>query len=135
MSKFSGMKVKLFIKDTVTGKILGGQKNATLNRSAETIDATSKDAEGFWQESIAGFKSWSIDCDGALIESDSAYEILETAFLNSANVDVYLDLPSGTKYQGNATITDFPLEFPYDDLATYSVSFQGSGALVKSTTI
>ncbi|WP_026688796.1 phage major tail protein, TP901-1 family [Alteribacter aurantiacus] len=127
--KITGMKVKLFIKDATTGKVLAGQKNASLSRSAETIDATSKDTEGFWKENLQGFKEWSVDCDGAFIESDEAYGILETAFINSENVDVYLELPSGTKYEGNATITDFSLEFPYDDLVTYSLSLQGSGAL------
>lgn len=129
MAKISGMKVKLFIKDATTGQVLAGQRNATLNRSAESIDATSKDTAGFWTESLQGFKSWSIDADGAFVESDVAYELLETAFLNSENVDVYLELPSGTKYEGNATITDFSLEAPYDDLVTYSISLQGSGAL------
>lgn len=130
------MKVKLYIEDATTGKVLAGQRNATLSRSAETIDATSKDSVGFWKESLAGFKEWSIDCDGAFIESDAAYKILETAFVNSENVNVYLELPSGTKYRGNCTITDFSLEAPYDDLVTYSISLQGSGALntVATTT-
>ena len=123
------MKVKLFIKDATTGKVLAGQRNATLNRSAESIDATSKDTAGFWKESVAGFKEFSIEADGAFVESDVAYGLLETAFLNSENVDIYLELPSGTKYEGNATITDFSLEAPYDDLVTYSLSLQGNGAL------
>jgi TP901-1 family phage major tail protein len=130
MAKITGMKVKLFIKDATTGKVLAGQKNATLSRSAESIDATSKDTVGFWKESLQGFKEFSIDADGAYVESDVAYGLLEEAFLNSENVDVYLEMPSGTKYEGNVTITDFSLEFPYDDLVTYSLSLQGNGALV-----
>lgn len=129
MAKMTGMKCKVYIEDALTGKLLAGQKNATLSRSAETIDATSKDTAGFWKESLAGFKEWSIDCDGAFIESDVAYGLLETAFINSENVVVYIELPSGTKYKGETTITDFSLEFPYDDLVTYSISLQGSGAL------
>ncbi|KZZ86230.1 phage major tail protein, TP901-1 family [Bacillus sp. SJS] len=132
-SKITGMKVKLYIKDAATGKVLAGQRNASLSRSAETIDATSKDTEGFWKESLQGFKEFSIDADGAFIESDEAYSILETAYVNSENVDVYLELPSGTKYEGNCTITDFSLDFPYDDLVTYSLSLRGSGALVVTT--
>ncbi|MBJ8030238.1 MULTISPECIES: phage major tail protein, TP901-1 family [Bacillus cereus group] len=129
MAKMTGMKCKVYIEDATTGKLLAGQRNATLSRSAETVDATSKDTAGFWKESLAGFKEWSIDCDGAFVESDAAYGLLETAFINSENVNVYIELPSGTKYKGNCTITDFSLEFPYDDLVTYSISLQGSGAL------
>src|SRR4051812_3111460 len=106
-SKISGMKVKLFIKDVATGKLLAGQKNATLSRSAETIDSTSKDTEGNWTESLPGFKSFSIEADGALVLDDAAYEILEDAFIAGENVNVYLEFPSGTKYEGNCTITDF----------------------------
>lgn len=133
MAKMTGMKCKVFIKDATTGKLLAGQRNATLSRSAETVDATSKDTAGFWKESLAGFKEWSIYCDGAFIESDQAYGLLETAFINSENVIVYIELPSGTKYEGETTITDFSLEFPYDDLVTYSISLQGSGALATVT--
>ncbi|SFF17568.1 phage major tail protein, TP901-1 family [Bacillus sp. OV194] len=129
MAKLSGMKVKLFVKDPTTGKLLAGQRNASLSRSAESVDATSKDTAGFWKESIAGFKEWSIDAEGAYVESDEAYALLETAFLNSENVDIYLEFPSGAKYEGNATIVDSSLELPYDDLVTYSLSFQGNGAL------
>ncbi|PER08882.1 phage major tail protein, TP901-1 family [Bacillus cereus] len=135
--KMTGMKCKFYIEDATTGKLLAGQRNATLSRSAETVDATSKDTSGFWKENLAGFKEWSIDCDGAFIESDTAYGLLETAFINSNNVTVYIELPSGTKYKGETTITDFSLEFPYDDLVTYSISLQGSGALetIEGTTV
>ncbi|PEY23104.1 phage major tail protein, TP901-1 family [Bacillus anthracis] len=127
--KISGMKVKLYIEEATTGKVLAGQRNASLSRSAESIDATSKDTEGNWKESLQGFKEWSIDSDGAFVESDEAYAILERAFLDSENVNVYLEFPSGAKYRGNCTITDFSLDMPYDDLVTYSISLQGNGAL------
>lgn len=132
MAKISGMKVKLYIKDATTGTVLGGQRNATLNRSAESIDATSKDTTGGWKENVVGFKEWSIDADGCYIESDAAYESLETAFNAGTEVEVYLEFPSGQKQTGFANITDFPLDFPYDDLCTYSLTLQGTGALTKT---
>lgn len=128
MAKITGMQVKLYVMD-VTGKVLAGQKNATLNRSADSVDATSKDTAGFWKENLAGFKEFSIDADGAYVVDDAAYEALETAFINSESVDVYLEFPSGKKYSGNCIITDFSLEAPFDDLVSYNISLQGSGAL------
>jgi TP901-1 family phage major tail protein len=132
MAKMQGMKCKVYIVDTTTDTVLAGQRSATLNRSAETIDATSKDTEGYWKENLQGFKEWSIDCDGALVESDAAYALLEGKFLNSENVDVKIIMGSGTEYSGNAVLTDFPLDMPYDDLVTYSLSLTGSGALTKT---
>ncbi len=131
--------MKCFVKvmdlsDPTNPKVLAGQRNATLNRSAETLDATSKDTAGYWKENLQGFKEWSVDCDGVLVESDTALGALEDRFLNSENVNVVIELASGTTYQGNAVITDFPIEMPYDDLVTYSLSLTGSGALTKSTT-
>ncbi|ARK29049.1 phage major tail protein, TP901-1 family [Halalkalibacter krulwichiae] len=129
MAKMTGMKCLVKILKEGTDLVLAGQRNASLTRSAESIDATSKDTEGFWKESLQGFKEWSIDADGAYVSNDAAYTELERSFINSENVDVLIELPSGTKYVGNATITDFSMEFPYDDLVTYSISLQGNGAL------
>lgn len=130
----SGVKVKVFLVGGEGNSVLGGQRGATLNRSAETLDSTSKDGEG-WAESIAGLKSWGIDADGVLIESDKAYEILENAYLNSEPITAYIELPSGTKYVGETIITDLPIEAPHDDLVTYSVSLTGSGKLTKTDSV
>ena len=115
-------------------KILGGQRSATLNRSADTIDVTNKESEG-WQENLAGLKNWGLDTDGLVVENSEAYTYLEECFMESKEVDAYLTTPMGKKYTGKAIITDFPLEAPYDDAATYSVTFTGSGKLEKSDSV
>lgn len=117
--------------------LLGGQRNATLNRSAETIDATSKDTEGNWMENIAGFKSWGVDMEAAYISDDAAYKVLEDAFLAGNNVYVLVIFGEptassvGNAMTGEVTITDFPIDLPYNDLVTYSLTLGGSGALKK----
>lgn len=115
----------------IASNSLGGQRGASLNRSSETIDSTTKDSNG-WKENEYGIKEWSVDCDGLFVESDAAYEALETAFIDGTKVSLEIAFPSGLKYSGSALITDFPLEAPYDDNVTYSVSFQGDGALTKT---
>lgn len=111
-------------------KPVAAQRGATLNRSAETLDITSKDSDG-WKENLAGLKEWSIDADGLLVESDDAFKKLETAFMDSEKIKIQLQTASGNKYEGDAIITDFPIEAPYDDVATYSLSFTGAGKLAK----
>lgn len=110
---------------------VGGQRGATLNRSSETIDVSNK-VSGDWKKSISGLKEWSVDADGLLALTDAGFEALETAFNNS--VEVLIQIAKGTDlvYSGNAIITDFPIEAPYDDVATYSVSFTGTGALTRA---
>ncbi|SHK48969.1 phage major tail protein, TP901-1 family [Paramaledivibacter caminithermalis] len=115
-----------------TYNILGGQRGATLNRSSETIDITTKSSSG-WRENEASIKEWSIEADGLLVESDTAFSDLESAYMNGTKVLVELATAAGNKYSGEALITDFPIEAPYDDTATYSVTLQGTGALTKTT--
>jgi TP901-1 family phage major tail protein len=135
MAKIAGVDVLLKVETgvdatsgTVTYTVLGGQSGATLNRSAETIDVTSKDAQG-WAESIAGVKSWSIECEGFIVEDDTALTKLEDAFNARTKLKAQIVFPSGKKYEGDVFITDFPMEFPQDDAVTFSVTLQGTGAL------
>lgn len=131
MAKLAGVDVLVYIGTDV----VGGQSGATLNRSAETIDTTSKDAGG-WAESIVGIKNWSIECEGFIVESDIALEALETAWNNRTTVSVEIRFPGGTgkkKYTGTAYVTEFPVEFPQDDAVTYKITLQGTGALTIGT--
>ena len=134
MSKMRGIKCKVAIVDDLdTSKVIAGQRDATLNRSAGNIDASSKDSD--WRENEIGVKEWSLDTGALLIESDEAYTILEDKFMNDEKVSVVVTLASGTEYKGQAIITDFPIELPYEDLVTYSISFTGDGALTKTPTV
>ena len=121
-----GLDIKISIGET----FLAGQRGATLNRSAETIDITNKVSAG-WKEMITSVKEWSVDCDGVFVAGDAALEQLETAFNSNTVVDV--KITDGTwGYKGKAIITDFPIEAPYDDAATYSLTLQGTGELTSA---
>ncbi|SFG10667.1 phage major tail protein, TP901-1 family [Sporolactobacillus nakayamae] len=137
MAKVKGVNCKLYVVDSdpENPTILAGQRNATLNRSTDTIETTAKDSEGGWKENEAAFKEWSIDADGLLVESDAAYDTLEEKFNNSEKVDVVIIMQNGSKYKGKAVLNDFPIEMPYDDMATYSSSFTGDGPLTKTPAV
>jgi TP901-1 family phage major tail protein len=125
MAKVKGIDVVL----KIGANTLGGQRNATLNRSAELIEVTDKTSTGQWKENVSGYKEWSVDCDGLYVVSDTAYGALVTAFNAGTAVTITLTDSSTITYTGSAYITDFPLEAPYDDAVTYSVSLTGTGAL------
>lgn len=110
--------------------IVAKQRGATLNRDADAIDTTAKDST--WKGSEMSFKSWSVECDGLFVEDDTALLALETAFNSGNKVSVVVSLPSGDTQGGDAVITSFPIEAPYDDNATYSLTLQGDGALTKT---
>ena len=134
MSKIAGVDVLLYVETGTPGTytVLGGQSGATLNRSTNVMDTTSKDANG-WAENVAGINSWSLECDGFIAASDTALDSLETAWEDRTGVKAQILMPSGKKYTGNCIISDFPMEFPQDGAATFKISLTGTGALAVTT--
>lgn len=110
--------------------LVAGQRGASLNRSTDEADITSKDSAG-WHEGLPTTRTWGIDADGLVIEDDTGYVALEDAWRAGTQVQVELSTPAGNTEIGMATITDFPVDMPYDGETTYSISLAGSGALVR----
>lgn len=111
---------------------VGGQRSLTINRSADTVEVTSKDTDGGWKSFISGMKEWSIDTDGIYVKDDESHKILSKAFDAGSPVciKVYNNKLKKGMFGGLATITDYPIEAPYDDSVTYSMTFSGMGKLV-----
>lgn len=127
--KLRGIDILLYAGEEEDRKVVGGQRGATLNRSSEPLDTTAKDNEGGWKTSITGFKEWSIEAEGILMTGNEGFNAVEDAFLSSKPIMVELSTPGGRKYKGLGIITELPIEAPYDDMATYSLTIQGAGAL------
>ena len=130
----AGKDILLTLWNTDGTKLLAisGQQGLTINCSAETIEVNSKSTEGGWKDSLAGMKEWSIDNDGLWVASDNAHKALATAFRDGSPVCVKVINKKTNKglFGGLAVITDYPIEAPYDDAVTYSITLQGKGALV-----
>jgi TP901-1 family phage major tail protein len=110
---------------------VGGQRGGKLNHSADAIDVTAKDSLGF-KEFEYGFHEWDIAGDGVLIEDDEAFKLLEDAFFANEKVNIQMLTQGGNKYSGRAVISDFPIDAPYKDTATYNIKFKGDGKLIKT---
>lgn len=111
---------------------ISGQQGLTINRSADSIEITSKDTQGGWKSYLTGMKEWSIDNDGLYVPSDQSHKILSQAFENGDPVCV--KVVDGKRkvgmFGGLAVVTDYPIEAPYDDAVTYSITLSGMGALI-----
>lgn len=114
---------------------VGGQQSLTINRSADTVEITSKDTQGGWKSYIAGMKEWSIDTEGIYVKDDESHKILSKAFDagDPVCIKVYDNKQKKGMFGGLAVITDYPIEAPYDDSVTYSMTFSGMGKLVDLT--
>ena len=112
----------------VGSQVVGGQRNASLEMSAETIDTTVKTTGG-WASKITGIKSWTSSCDGVYFVDDAGLEAAQTAFMNGTAVNLEFTNSSGLAYSGQAVITSMSVEAGQEDIVSYTISFEGTGAL------
>jgi predicted secreted protein len=111
----------------INNKVVGGQQNASLVRQAAVIDITNK-INGEWSESLAGTKSWSINCGGLYLVDSTSLEIIEDAFLKNYPVEVSFAI-GDQKYSGSCLIVDFPLNTIFNNQFKYNMRLLGTGAL------
>lgn len=124
MSAIKGLDVLIKVGSTV----VGGQRNASLEMSAETIDTTVKSTGG-WAAKIPGIKSWTSSCDGVYFLNDTGLAAAQTAFMNGTEVKLEFSKASGLAYSGQAVITSMSVEAGQEDVVSYTISFEGTGAL------
>lgn len=115
---------------------VGGQKTASLKRSAEEIDASCKTSGG-WKTTLAGQKSWSLDMESVVVQDNTGKEALDYAYENGVQVHIKLEenvggAATGNVFHGWAAVTDYSLDAPQDDVTTISATLSGAGALTTS---
>lgn len=130
----AGKDIILAVFDSTGENLLAvaGQQGLTINRSKDSIEVTSKDTVGGWKSKIGGMKEWSIDNDGLYVANHGSHKALTKAF-NEDELICLKVINQKTKtsmFGGLAILSDYPLEAPYDDAMTYSISLEGNGALV-----
>lgn len=112
---------------------IGGQRGATISMTAAMIDASNK-MSGAWTTSVPGLLSWSIDADAVMLTDtagltiEAGRQLLLSSFYNRTLVHIRYVRKDGSKFQGYAAITDLSEEAPHDDVATYKIKLDGSGA-------
>lgn len=106
--------------------------------SKDTIDATNKDG-GNYKEFLVGLSGWTMNAEGIFEEDGSttnfsAKELLDDAIAGDLITVVMSSEETGDlKLSGSAVITSFSWNAPVNDVATFSVSLQGSGTLTVGT--
>ena len=104
----------------------------------DTIDATNKDG-GAYKEFLIGLAGWTMNAEGLFEEDASATGIspkdLLTDIIAGAPITVVMtsNESGDLKVTGSAIITSFAWNAPVNDVATFSVALQGTGALTVGT--
>ena len=135
----------------VDGTLVAYSTNATININQSLRSTTNKESAG-WEENMEGLRNWDVSCDalyawldpsGSAIANDTLSEIFagylgksSTGTDNRLSFDLTFGVTTSnsgdTKYTGKAWVTSASLTAPLEDTATYSVTFQGSGALTQT---
>lgn len=121
--------------DGSTYTTVGKLQSLSLSRERGTVDTNNFDSPD-WQESLSTMRSWSIDGEALYVYDDAGQAIIEAAY--AANAAYYFKITSadGTvgvfEYSGQGFVTDASVEFETNEVVTYSLSVQGTGALTRA---
>ena len=112
--------------NTLTFLPLGAARNKSLTMSADTVDATADDSAGSFRDTLITYKTFEVSVDGVTARDDGTtvnQQLLFDHFVTDPQPYVWLRLtgPINTVI-GFCVLTEFSQEFPYDDVATYSLT-------------
>lgn len=148
MASIMGEQIQLFL----SGKTLACATSCSVNISSDDIDVSCKDAAGF-NSTIPGRITWTASSDNLFVLDD--YKKLVDAMLNKTVLTLVFSTvgnfdektapdaeghvvptggwtPSNDMYSGKVTVSSIDLSADNGSVATYSVQFNGHGALAKS---
>ena len=149
MANIMGEQIQLL----VSGSTLACATSCSVNISSDDIDVSCKDSAGF-NSTIPGRITWTAQSDNLFVIGD--YQKLVDAMLNKtvltlafSTVGNWADktapdsdghvVPAGgwtsanDGYTGQVTVSSIDLNADNGSVATYSVTFNGHGALAKQT--
>jgi predicted secreted protein len=129
----------------IGGTLIAYSTSATLNMNHSTRSTSSKESGG-WEDNMEGMRNWDVSCDalyawldpaGSAISNSTLSDMFTAYIATRASFTLTFGSTSTTgigftKYTGDAWMTSASISAPLEDTATFSVSFQGSGALTQT---
>ena len=125
------------------GTLVAYSTNCSININ-HSPRSTSNKEDGGWETNMEGMRNWDVSCDamyawldpaGSAIAGLTLSELFETYIETRASFTITFgvttSLTGDTKYTGTVWMTSASLTAPLEDSATYTASFQGSGALAQ----
>ena len=129
----------------IGGTLIAYSTSATLNVNHSTRSTSNKE-DGGWETAMEGYRNWDVSCDalyawldpaGSAISNKTLSDLFTAYITTRASFTITFGSTSTTgvgftKYTGDAWMTSASISAPLEDTATFSVSFQGSGALTQT---
>ena len=105
--------------------------NCTFSVNVDQKEVTSQ-TSAWYREFKNDIATWNVTCDGLITLDGYGYLFLLQQQQNRTTILVKFVVDNGDDglviISGNCNLTSLQLNAPYKDIATYSVSLQGSGA-------
>ena len=121
-----------------TFTLVGSATSCTLSISNETLDVTKKGSSGN-RELIYGVQSASISAEGFVKYDDTqGSQQLRTSALSATDATTYLarfstGVVGDKEVYFNAMITSFEETAAVNEMATYSITLESTGAITEAT--
>lgn len=138
-SVIPGKKFLLYVAYDSKWNLVGGMRDTSLNITAETIDSSNKDDDG-WGSSLPGTRAWDSAPSLVVKKENEGDAIIEEWFLNEALQDerpalrfAFVNAIDKTYYDGWGVVTAYNIEASYSDVMTKSITINGVGAITKKT--
>ena len=111
---------------------IGYSTNASLALNADMRDISNKDSAG-WKAVLPGQKNWTINCEALVIFTES-YNLAYIMNLIIAKITVSIKIATSNiagdyYFSGSAYVTSCNMNAGNEANATFTVNFQGTGAL------
>ena len=97
----------------------------SLDINVDTHDITDFCSTSAWRDFLAGLKGWTASVD---VKIDGTKPINATSLGTSAQLDLYM-VDGGANYYGSAILNSISPSVGVDAEETYTLGFQGTGAL------
>ena len=122
----NGADVLLYVDTGAEYEALAGQRGATRERNAATIDVSHKLDK--YERFIPGRLSSTMSFDGLWVPTDDAYTALEAAYDDQETIVCRLIQDGEPWKEADGFLTSISEAFPDQEAATISATFQVSGA-------
>lgn len=133
----AGKKFLLYVAYSDKWNLIGGLRDTSLEISADSIDASSKD-NGGWGESLPGPRSWTASPSIVVKNTNEGDGIIENWMLDEelqaqkpALRFAFVNTADKSFYDGWGVVTSYSIEAPHDDVVTKSIEITGSGPITK----
>lgn len=136
MAAKKGQNLRVF----VDGSCVAAEQSCTFHVGTATEETSSKDSTGNWKEEEVTQLNWDVQCDSLVVATDDGGkglvdmlgligQIVALKFQETNGAQNRVEASSGISKSGNAIVADVSVSSQNKANVTYSVKFNGIGAL------